>query len=125
MSVPVGLRSSFEIDSFNLCLNTLKVKFSNELFSIWRLQINFDTCKYKIMKLCGVVTILTLCKTDLKIACLLNLFVVGVIKCHILASTKRTKVFLLANNYLNIFYRGHRLRWGTGSSNKNHVRAWH
>lgn len=46
VSIPVGLGSSFEIDSFNLCLNTLKVKISNELFIIWRLQINFDTCKY-------------------------------------------------------------------------------
>lgn len=32
---------------------------------------------YNIMKLCGVFTILNLCKTDLKIACLLNLVVVG------------------------------------------------
>ena len=41
VSVPVGLGSSFGIDSFNLCLNTLKGKFSNGLFSIWRLQIKF------------------------------------------------------------------------------------
>ena len=80
---------------------------------------------YNIMKLCGVFTILNLCKTDLKIACLLNLVVVTVVKCRILASIKRTNVFLLANNYLNIFYRGHRHRWGTGSSNRKRVRAWH
>lgn len=48
VSVTVGLGSSVVIDSFNMCLNTLKVNFSNELFSIWplELQINFVTCKY-------------------------------------------------------------------------------
>lgn len=106
VSVPVGLGSSFEIDSFNLCLNTLKVKFSNELFSVWRLQVSIlilVNINYNIMKLCGVFTIWNLCKTDLKIG--------GVVKYRILASTKRTKVFLF-------FYCGHRLRWGTGLSNK-------
>ena len=48
VSVTVGLGSSVVIDSFNMCLNTLKVNFSNELFSIWplELQITFVTCKY-------------------------------------------------------------------------------
>ena len=60
--------------------------------------------------------ILNLCKTtDLKVACLLNL-VVGVVKCRILANTKRAKVFLLAITASISFFVTTDLARGSGTS---------
>ena len=64
--------------------------------SNWLININYNK-----MKLCRFFTILNLCKTDSKIAYLLNLVVGGVVKCHILASTKRPKVSLLSQYFLS------------------------
>ena len=106
--VPMRMFSSLTVGDL---INREKKRFE-------RAKVNSRCFHQFPLKLGGPFTILNLCKTtDLKIACLSNL-VVGVVKCRILANTKRAEVFLLANNYLDIFYPDHRLRWGTGSSNK-------